>query len=308
MTTVVVGALLGATVGAGLSIAAVASPPLRRLHLDDRLAPYLGERARPSRLLVESTPAGRRVVRRLAHRLDVVVGGSASVLARLDRRGPDAAGARSVEQFRTEQVAWGGAGLLAGFLLASLLAASGHGASPLLFVVLSVTFAIAGALARDRRLTAEVARREQRMLAELPAVAEMLALAVAAGEGPASAIERVTRLAHGELVGELRRVLAEVRAGVPLVTALDATMRRTTLPALSRFIDGIVIAIERGTPLADVLRAQASDVREAARRSLLDAAGRKEIAMLVPVVFLVLPTTVAFALFPGFYNLSLVVP
>ena len=30
--------------------------------------------------------------------------------------------------------------------------------------------------------------------------------------------------------------------------------------------------------------------------------------MMVPVVFLVLPVTVLFALFPGFYNLSLSVP
>ena len=30
--------------------------------------------------------------------------------------------------------------------------------------------------------------------------------------------------------------------------------------------------------------------------------------MLVPVVFLILPVTVVFALFPGFYGLSLSVP
>jgi tight adherence protein C len=41
---------------------------------------------------------------------------------------------------------------------------------------------------------------------------------------------------------------------------------------------------------------------------VLEAAGRKEIGMLVPVVFLVLPTTVMFALFPGYYGLHLAVP
>src|SRR3954471_6393334 len=41
--------------------------------------------------------------------------------------------------------------------------------------------------------------------------------------------------------------------------------------------------IEQGTPLAEVLRAQAADVREAGRRRLLEAGGRKEIAMMVPV-------------------------
>ena len=69
---------------------------------------------------------------------------------------------------------------------------------------------------------------------------------------------------------------------------------------LSRFVDGMVIAVERGTPLADVLRAQAQDVREGGRRAVMEAGGKKEIAMMVPVVFLVLPITVLFAVFPGF--------
>ena len=75
---------------------------------------------------------------------------------------------------------------------------------------------------------------------------------------------------------------------------------------MARFVDGIAIAVERGTPLAEVLRAQAVDVREAGKRQLLESAGRREIAMMVPVVFLVLPVTVLFALFPGFYGLQLV--
>ena len=78
----------------------------------------------------------------------------------------------------------------------------------------------------------------------------------------------------------------------------------STLEPFARFIDGLVIAIERGTPLADVLRAQAVDVREASKRALLEAGGRKEISMMVPVVFLILPVTVLFALFPGLLTLT----
>ncbi len=59
------------------------------------------------------------------------------------------------------------------------------------------------------------------------------------------------------------------------------------------------------TPLADVLRAQAADVREAARRDLIEAGARKEVLMMVPVVFLVLPVTVVFAFWPGLVGLSL---
>lgn len=48
-----------------------------------------------------------------------------------------------------------------------------------------------------------------------------------------------------------------------------------------------------------MLRAQAQDVRDNAKRELMETAGKKEIAMLAPVVFFILPLTVVFAVFPG---------
>ncbi len=47
---------------------------------------------------------------------------------------------------------------------------------------------------------------------------------------------------------------------------LNDLASRTSIRSLARFVDGIVVAMERGTPLADVLRAQAQDVRELTRR------------------------------------------
>jgi len=136
-------------------------------------------------------------------------------------------------------------------------------------------------------------------------VAELLALSVAAGEGPVGALDRVSRLCGGELGRELGRTLADARAGASLVQALQQLADRAALPILRRFVDGVVVAVERGSPLADVLRAQAVDVREAGRRALIETAARREIGMMVPVVFLILPVSVAFALFPGFYGLTL---
>ena len=87
--------------------------------------------------------------------------------------------------------------------------------------------------------------------------------------------------------------------------ALQGLADRTGLPSLARFVDGLIVAVERGTPLAEVLRAQAQDVRETGRRTVMEVGGRKEIAMMIPVVFLVLPVTVLFAVFPGFTLLRL---
>jgi len=310
MTPASTGALLGLVGAAGLWLLVTANPRVRRPRLVDRLAPYLRDTPAPSRLLHDtgnSPPftAVRRLVGPVltdaAAWVDRAIGGTASVSRRLMQ----GALPITVEQFRIEQVVWGAGGLLVGLLLAVTSALRGGAGSPLAFLLLSVALAVAGVLARDRLLTATVRRREGRMLAELPTVAELLALTVAAGEGPVGALERVTRVSSGELSSELGRAVADARAGASLVAALEAMAARTGLPALSRFVDGMAIAVERGTPLAEVLRAQAVDVREQGRRALLEVGGRKEIAMLFPVVFLVLPVTIVFALFPGFYSLSL---
>jgi tight adherence protein C len=234
-----------------------------------------------------------------ARLLERALGGTASVRRRLDQAGQE----MTVEDFRAQQVLWGAVGLAAG-LGASLVAAAKGDFSALLLLVLSLGGAVTGVLLRDQVLSRDVARREERIMAEFPTIAELLALAVAAGEGPVGALERVTRISRGELAGELRRALAQARAGQSLVQALQGVATRTSLAPLARFVDGVAIAVERGTPLADVLRAQAVDVREAGKRALLEAGGRKEIAMMIPVVFLVLPVTVLFALFPGFFGFS----
>jgi tight adherence protein C len=189
----------------------------------------------------------------------------------------------SLEQFRVEQLGWGALGLFGGIALSLLLAADGRVEQPAALAVLSVLAGVVGVLTRDRALSRQVRRRADRILAELPTVAELLALSVAAGEGAFGALERVARLGHGELAGELRRALAEVHAGAPLSHALEGVAARTSLAPVVRFVDGIIIAIDRGTPLADVLRAQAADAREARKRALIEEGGRREIAMMVPV-------------------------
>jgi tight adherence protein C len=92
--------------------------------------------------------------------------------------------------------------------------------------------------------------------------------------------------------------------GVPLAESLQRLSQRLQLASLTRCIDQIASALERGSPLAEVLRAQAQDAREETKRRLLETVGKKEVAMLVPLVFLILPLTVVFAIFPGIFVLQ----
>lgn len=303
MSPVAAGGLAGLLASVGVLLV-VARLRARRIRLDQRLAPYLRPQRSSSALLLRNPAPGgaaatlERIAAPLMHdavRLVARVGSpTADLRRRLARAGRD----ESVEQFRAGQVVWGVLGVAAGLGLALLLAAT-RGTSVVVLVVLVALCGATGVLGRDWMLSRQVAQRESRMLQEMPTIAELLALAVGAGEGATGALERVVRSTRGELSVELERTLADARAGAPLTTALDGLADRTGLPALARFAEGVAVAVERGTPLAEVLRAQAQDVREEVRRDLMEAGGRKEVAMMVPVVFLILPVTVAFAVFPS---------
>ena len=294
------GAAVGLLGGVGIATALARVPAFRRVTLTDRLAPYLPGRARPSSLLERGRGGTSPLVERLAHRLGQALGGNASVRRRLVALGSDL----TVDDVRQQQVLWGAAGGLAGAALLALRLFARVGLPPLSLAGIVVAGVVAGVVARDLALTRALRRREELIALELPVVAELLALAVGAGESPLAALERVTRRSGGELARELRAALADARSGTPFVTALQGVADRTTLPALVRFVDGLTVALQRGTPLADVLRAQAADVREDGRRVLLETGGRREIAMMAPVVFLILPVVIVFALFPGAVTLT----
>jgi tight adherence protein C len=285
---------------AGCLLIARGLPMARRIDLAERIEPYLDRPAAPSRLLLGSPEPWRLgqlldpVTARVAGQVDRLLGGTESVRSRLQRAGLS----EDIEGFRIQQVLWGiGAAVLTA-TLGSLLWWS-RGASLTALVVVVASSALGGVMARDQLLTRAAIRRERRVMAEFPAVAELLALSVTAGEGTAQALERVARLSRGELSAELDLCLARVRTGTSLPDALQGLSHRTASPPITRFVDGLIIAIQRGTPLGEVLRAQAQDARESARQALIEEGGKREIAMMVPVVFLVLPVTVLFAVYPG---------
>ncbi len=303
------GAALGAGAGLGLLLVATRILALRRPQLALRVMPYVRDLPQAVRPVLPPTPAGAfgalfgPALASAASHLERVLGGNASIRRRLER----AHLPLSVQEFRVEQVLWGliGFGVTAGV---SVLVALRSPERTLPLLVLCLVAFVLGVLLRENRLSGQVADRERRILTEFPTIAELLALAVGAGEGPVAALDRVVSRSRGELSGELGVVLADIRTGTPVSAALDGLARRSGLPVVSRFAEGMAVAVERGTPLSAVLHAQATDVREAGRRALIESGARKEVLMMVPVVFLVLPVTVVFAFWPGVVGLHLVTP
>ena len=291
-----VGALIGLAFGAAVALIAAAMLAHRPLRLADRLrAPRVPASDRGP------LDALRQILALPLFRL--VSRDGADLATRLRRAGRDG----DADAYRLERLVWcvGGAGVgaLAGILLGLRNGSVSGGAVTALLVV----GAVAGWLAHDRALVKATKARATRMSEQLPTVAELVAFAVAAGEGPLAALDRVAATVRGELAAEFGVAVRRVRGGAPFPSALRDMS--DTVPSLeaSRFADGIAVATERGTPMAEVLRAQAADARAGGRRRLLEQAGRKEVLMLVPVVFFILPIVVVIALFPGIHGLQLTV-
>lgn len=284
-------------------------PILNRPRLLFRVAPYLvdispGARELLARRPVDPLPVvgtvfapivalGRRV-------LGGSVNGSAATRVRLRQSGSPL----SVDAFRSRQLAWAVGGLAAGVVVAAALVR----AQPVPLVVQIVVVVLCAALAvvaRDQLLTRAAHARLARMTAELPTVLEFLTLSLSAGEGVLDGLRRIARISRGELAAEFARTVAAVNTGLSFADSLTPLAKDLQLPPLTRCVEQIVGALERGTPLAEVLRAQAQDARDEAKRRLLEEAGKKEVAMLIPLVFLILPTTVVFAIYPGIFVLQL---
>lgn len=302
--------LLGAVLGLGLWLILVPAPAgsrrrfTRRVVLQMRAADpavrhaeHVRRREQRGVLAVGmalAAPVGLGLDRRIG------ADGQRQLLRRLDREGAG----RSLADFRTEQVLCALAGALLGGVW-GIGAVLRWGAPGPAIGLMVLGGAMTGAWARGWWLGSRIAGREARMLAEFPAIAELLALSVGAGESTLGALERVSRIADGVLAEQFRAVLDRTRSGVPLTESLQEFADRVEVTHISRFVAGIVVALERGTPLAEVLRAQAQDVRDQDKRELMEMAGRKEIAMMVPLVFMVLPLSVLFAVFPGIAVLQL---
>jgi len=168
---------------------------------------------------------------------------------------------------------------------------------------------ISGDRSRKKNEKNKSKKRVFRLRNDFPYFAEHLALCVTAGLSPVFSIKTILDNElldsfSNVLYSELDEFLLDINKGKSASIALDEFAKRINLPEIYRFVDVLIVTMERGTPLAEVLRQQALDLREAQRREYLDLGNKAEVKMMVPVVFLILPVSILFALWPSLYQLN----
>ena len=152
----------------------------------------------------------------------------------------------------------------------------------------------------------KVQRKKSRARIELefPMIVELFAILLAGNQSPATALDHIGRRTQGEFSSILSEAVSEIHQGASFTEALDVLSARIQSPMVRRFCDSLMIAVERGSPLIDVVNRQVEEVRNEQRARLLAAAGKAEIALMIPVVFLILPISVLFALWPSYFSLG----
>lgn len=157
----------------------------------------------------------------------------------------------------------------------------------------------------ERNLNERIKRKASLIDSELPAILELLTLSIGAGESPVAAIARISERAHGVIASEFSKVIKEIESGKAFAKSLDDMSLRLDSFSIHRFVDALIISIDRGTPLVETLSSQAIESRAFERSLIINQAAKAEVTMMIPVVFLILPISILFALFPSLSSLSL---
>ena len=137
-----------------------------------------------------------------------------------------------------------------------------------------------------RRTTARIraARRD------LPALLDLLRVAIDAGMAPGQALGAVSAQSQSLLATEWGTAAAQIRLGVPLDHALTRMTARLPAPELQSFAAAIRRAAKHGAPLSDTLAAQARDARQARRRRIEEEAAKAAPKIQLVVALLLVPS------------------
>jgi len=138
-------------------------------------------------------------------------------------------------------------------------------------------------------LRTRVRTRKNKILKALPDALDMLTIGVEAGLAFETAMVRVGEKWDNELSREFRRAVAEMRVGTSREDALTRMAGRCGVPQLSTFVAVLVQSSQLGVSIAQVLHAQAEEMRLKRRQRAEELARQAGIKMIIPLALFILP-------------------
>lgn len=148
-----------------------------------------------------------------------------------------------------------------------------------------------------------VKRRQKAIIRALPDAMDLLVTSVEAGMGIDAAFALVVEKTEGPLAQTFSLYLRQVGLGRSREDALVHVALRTGVPDLIAIAHAVNQGEQLGTPLGDVLRRQAEELRQLRWQRAQMAAQRAPVLMTIPLALCFLPAMVAVVVVPSVMNL-----
>jgi tight adherence protein C len=256
-------------------------PPLR-----DRLLPYHPrvERDAPKRLTLAELVSPVAVA--VGNRLSALVGVSEPLAIKLRRIHDE----REPAQVRVQQFT---AAVITMLVSTAICVVAQW--PPLTSAGLIITLTVLVALVMEQLLVQKATIWQANELAELPVVAEQLAMLVSAGWSLTAAMARIAERGNGCCAADLRRIGQRIRVGISETDALDEWATVSGLDQVARLVS-ILNLHRQTTELGRLIADEARSIRNDGHRRLIEMLDRRAQQVWIPVtVAALVPGTIVIA-------------
>lgn len=156
-----------------------------------------------------------------------------------------------------------------------------------------------GYMLPDLWLDLRIRQRQFKVLYSFPDLLDLMAVCVDGGLSLGQTIQVTANRVRGPLGEEWQRVCQEVIMGIRPAQALKSMAHRVRLPAISSFANALVQGENLGTPIARVLKEQASTARVQLKQAEEARASAVPLILTVCTVLFFLPALLVILLLPN---------
>jgi tight adherence protein C len=133
----------------------------------------------------------------------------------------------------------------------------------------------------------------------MPDFASLIGFAVAAGESLETGLRIAVQRSSGFLSQEFGFIISNVDHGSILQVELERVSRESRSQQVSELAQKLALASSNGSAVSDLIGEYVQSSILELKAVLLERAGKNETKMMIPLVFVILPITVLFAVYPS---------
>ena len=148
-----------------------------------------------------------------------------------------------------------------------------------------------------------IQKRQEKILRQMPEILDLLCVSVQAGLTFDAALRRIVEKMQWPLIEELKRMLDDVRMGLPRRQAMRMLAERCEVQELTLFCTSLIQAERLGTSIGKTLTNQSANMRERHRQRIKAQAMKAPVKMLFPLVLFIFPALFVIVLLPSLLSL-----